>query len=174
MSLTKRQSNRLRFLILGAWAENWLNGKESRSAALKTFRATISGAESSEELHQFVYYYNWDDGVKQLQWVLNHPLCDQGTALLAFWLGEPAFYFQYRNRMEVPEWGRPNWTFLQKTSNRYLNGGFERCTIKTIPTDILGHDYLRPPKTDEGKGLYRIPYGMCVASPGRVVKRMTT
>ncbi len=50
---------------------------------------TIACLKSKEELHVVAANYHWD-GSEQLQSlyaIIDHPLCDAGTALLLFWKG---------------------------------------------------------------------------------------
>ncbi|CAH0535481.1 hypothetical protein VST7929_03055 [Vibrio stylophorae] len=50
---------------------------------------TIECLQSKEELHVVADHYNWDDNaLPSLQAMIDHPLCDAGTALLLFWKGE--------------------------------------------------------------------------------------
>ncbi len=41
------------------------------------------------ELHAFVYLWNWGDGAAKMAEIAMHPHCDQGTALMLFWLTDP-------------------------------------------------------------------------------------
>jgi hypothetical protein len=40
---------------------------------------------NSEEIHQFVVEYNWDDGVERIADLLDNPNTVRGTALMVFW-----------------------------------------------------------------------------------------
>jgi hypothetical protein len=56
---------------------------------------TIFDELSSEELHYLASIYNWDDGPTVLNWIVESPKCDLGTAIMIFWLAEPDYYFKY-------------------------------------------------------------------------------
>lgn len=55
------------------------------------------------ELDQLARHHNWDDGVKKLQSVVEHPRCDLGTALMVYWLGEPEELAQYAKEADAPK-----------------------------------------------------------------------
>src|SRR6185437_93550 len=40
---------------------------------------------TAAELHDFAEHFNYDDDLDMLGWVVSHPACDLGTALLAYW-----------------------------------------------------------------------------------------
>ncbi|MGX2954874.1 DUF4274 domain-containing protein [Shewanella sp. JL219SE-S6] len=45
-----------------------------------------------EELHYVAANLNWDNGLESPAAILNHPLCDAGTALLLYWYGQGFFH----------------------------------------------------------------------------------
>jgi len=46
---------------------------------------------NTEQLHEFMLRYNWDDGFEVPRAVLNHPGCERGTALFMLWaMGGPS------------------------------------------------------------------------------------
>jgi hypothetical protein len=173
MGLKKRQIDRIQYLIHGLCFDEFREGKISHEAVLQKYRRIVEEMETPEELHQFVSNYNWDDGIDRLQWVISHPLCDQGTALLVFWLSDPAYFYEFPKVTDVSKWARPQWTFLKTIEQKYLDRSFSSQKIKVDPANIWGSNYLQIPKTAEGAGLLRIPYGMCVPSPGRSVERLS-
>ena len=173
MALKKPQLERLHYLVRGHWANDWLDEKETKSAATRKYKKSLAEIESPEELHQLAWNHNWDDGIQFLEWMVEHPQCDKGTALLIFWLGEPAFHFRFSKRNEVSDWAFPTWKFLKKLSERYLEESFAHQKIKTDPSNIWQVNYLEKPRNEEGMGLYRIPYGLCVPSPGKPIRRLS-
>ena len=52
---------------------------------------------SSTEQYYLASIYNWDDGVKVLQWIIDSDKCDKGTAIRIFWMAEPDYYFDYNS-----------------------------------------------------------------------------
>ncbi|MGZ3679993.1 MAG: DUF4274 domain-containing protein [Ktedonobacterales bacterium] len=41
--------------------------------------------------HQVAWKWNWDSGIKPLQWIIRQPRCDRGTALLIYWYSGPRY-----------------------------------------------------------------------------------
>jgi Domain of unknown function (DUF4274) len=48
--------------------------------------------QSPRVWHQVALTWNWDNGTYFLDWILNQPACDKGTALSIYLGGEPGFY----------------------------------------------------------------------------------
>jgi Domain of unknown function (DUF4274) len=64
---------------------------------------------SAEELHAFAQCFNWDFGSSEMRWVVNHPKCDLGTAIMIYWNASPLFYFKkYSNRSDLAK-GKPDY-----------------------------------------------------------------
>jgi hypothetical protein len=40
--------------------------------------------KASEEMHQFAWHWNWDNGSEAMRWIIRQPQCDLGTALLIY------------------------------------------------------------------------------------------
>ena len=55
------------------------------------------------ELDQLARHHNWDDGVKKLQTIVEHPGCDLGTALTIYWLGQPEELADYETPAQAPK-----------------------------------------------------------------------
>lgn len=64
-----------------------MNTKKVKMALQDSLK--VSSLKLPEERHQFVLYWNWDDGVKPLQWIVEQPDTDKGTALYIYWLSNP-------------------------------------------------------------------------------------
>lgn len=58
---------------------------------------------SPEERHLLVLHWNWDDGQKEINWIIDQPDTDRGTALLIYWLISPRYLHQFATVQEVPE-----------------------------------------------------------------------
>lgn len=76
IKLTPEQQARVEFLLYECYET------ESITENLKQL-------ESTQEIHEFATNYNWDYGIEPLKLILQHPLCDRGTALKIYWLGQP-------------------------------------------------------------------------------------
>jgi len=88
---------------------------------------------SSAEQYFLASEYNWDDGVVVLDWIIDSPKCDRGTAILIFWLAEPDYYFDYTENT-IDEWGRDVWKLLQKIIERIKKGDFKTSRFAFNPT----------------------------------------
>ncbi|RAK65854.1 DUF4274 domain-containing protein [Hymenobacter edaphi] len=80
--------------------------------------ARFQQLRSAAELHYLADAYNWDDGVTVLDWVINSPTCDYGTALLIFWRAQPDFYTEFANEQEADEEG-----FFSVAADHHLQMG---------------------------------------------------
>lgn len=162
MALSSKQRSRVDLLREGVW------GKPSKSASIQAFKRALRDVESPEELHQFVTTCNWDDGMEALELVLKHPQCDQGTALLMYWLGEPWCFAEPPKPKGV---NRPVYDLLMLIEDLYLAGKFKNQTIKVDPQNIDGFNYLKIQADWQRDGYKRIPLGMTWPSPGKTLKR---
>lgn len=78
-----------------------------------------------EDIQTAVRYYklakehNWDDDYEALYGILLDPGCDQGTALMIYWLGKPKYFCQFTDRMEVPSYNRENYDLLKMIEKKY-------------------------------------------------------
>lgn len=62
----------------------------------------ISDLQSMEELHFVAANLNWDDDDPDIvRAIIEHPLCDAGTALLLYWYGQ-GFYFSTPETLDTP------------------------------------------------------------------------
>ena len=87
---------------------------------------------NSAEQYYLAENYNWDDGTIVLEWIIDSPKCDKGTASLIFWKAEPDFYFDY-NAKTIEEYERPIWNLLQKIVKKFKENGFTNSQFKFDP-----------------------------------------
>ncbi len=116
MSLTDEQLARIDFLLY-----------ECEDDA--TFAETLLRIESSAELHALAQQINWDGGFDELNAVLEHPLCDRGTALMVYWLGEPTYFADFASDDDVPPVNQPLKQFLNRVENQLMTEHFKSNTI---------------------------------------------
>ena len=84
-----------------------LENEEETIPDFKKFK-TLNSAEQ----YYLADNYNWDDGPKVLQWIVDSSNCDKGTACLIFWRAEPDYYFDYTSNT-VDEYEKDIWLLLQ-------------------------------------------------------------
>ena len=116
MSLTDEQLARIDFLLYECDDD-------------QTFAQTLLRIESSAELHALAQQINWDGGFDELHAVLKHPLCDRGTALMIYWLGEPKYFAEFTSDDDVPDVNRPLKEFLDYVEDQLMTEQFKSNTI---------------------------------------------
>lgn len=137
--------------------------------------ATYQWLDSTVELHQFAWSYNWDDGPEIPLWIIRHPHCDRATALLIYWRASPHWYAQYASREDVddPDYG-PHWDLLtydliREIEERYVSGSYTSQTIHFDPTNFEGYDMTEDRYGLEAKR--EIPQIMYEPTPGIKLKK---
>lgn len=87
---------------------------------------------SSAEQYFLAHYFNWDDDITVLNWIIDSPKCDKGTASLIFWRAEPDSYFQY-NYETVRSDEKKIVDLLQKIISKFKNNDFKKSSLKFDP-----------------------------------------
>ena len=87
---------------------------------------------SSSEQYFLASKYNWDDGTIVLDWIIDSPKCDKGTAVMIFWMAEPDYYFDYSEET-VDDWARDVWKLLQKIIKKLKNNEFNKSKFAFNP-----------------------------------------
>lgn len=87
---------------------------------------------SAPELHYLADLYNWDDGVEVLNWIIESPFCDLGTAKLIFWEADPIYYTRYAT-LEEAGLDLDTLALLFKIIHYYNSGKFKKAIIKYNP-----------------------------------------
>ena len=84
--------------------------------------------QGAKTWHQVALTWNWDNGVETLNWILDQPSCDRGTAIALYLLGEPGFYaekFASLDEMRAADhFGVKNAEFLAGICRRWADGAF--------------------------------------------------
>jgi Domain of unknown function (DUF4274) len=114
--------------------------------------------ESADELHQFAHQVNWDVGCKSLLQLIEHPLCDRGTALLVYWNGSPEYYLQFTNSTEAKAAKADvgNFKLLEKIEQKLL--------AKTFASEMFRFDACELAAPSNAKRTY--PEVVLGGSPG--------
>jgi len=106
------------------------NPIEDEEEAFKCFKKL----NSSAQLHYLADLYNWDEEKNVLEWIVDSPLCDYGTALLIFWRAQPDFYTQFANEAEAG-YEKDTYNLLQRILGNYRNGKYRKAGIKYLPLE---------------------------------------
>ena len=87
---------------------------------------------NSAEQYYLADNYNWDDGTIVLDWIIDSPKCDKGTACLIFWRAEPDYYFDYTAET-IEEYQADVWNLLQKIVERFKKDDWKSSKFEFIP-----------------------------------------
>ena len=138
-ALNATQIERIEYLATDAWVVD--SGSPDDDTVSNANFTRVLNAMSSIELHHFACNFNWDCGTDELAAVVDHPDCDAGTALMIFWLGQPAHYFRAHKRNKLTESETPVFAWLDSIARRLVSGDFSCCNIACDPFDIMGQPF---------------------------------
>lgn len=116
---------------------------------------------NSAEQYFLADNYNWDDGTAVLDWIIDSPKCDKGTASLIFWRAEPDFYFDYTAET-IENYKRPVWSLLQKIMKKFRKNEFKNSKLKFAPIE---EGYKTDWKTE--LDIWEIPAELKTATKGK-------
>ncbi|WP_197056977.1 DUF4274 domain-containing protein [Cellulophaga sp. Hel_I_12] len=88
---------------------------------------------NSAEQYYLADNYNWDDGAVVLQWIINSPKCDKGTACKIFWNAEPDYYYDFTAET-IDQYEKDIWNLLQSIVKRFKENDFAKSRFKFNPT----------------------------------------
>ncbi len=96
---------------------------------------------TAAELHAFADHHNFDDGPALLSWIVSHPACDLGTALLAYWRCDPVHV-----RTGNADYERPYRDLLALVEARVAAGAYATATCPYDPVaDGFGDGHMDNP-----------------------------
>ncbi|UXK09313.1 DUF4274 domain-containing protein [Shewanella putrefaciens] len=88
----------------------------------------ISDLQSMEEVHFVAANLNWDDDDPNIvRAIIEHPLCDAGTALLLYWYGQ-GFYYSTPETLNTP-FGQ----LFKTITDRFVTRGYASYKIHFDP-----------------------------------------
>lgn len=88
----------------------------------------ISDLQSMEEVHFVAANLNWDDDDPDIvRAIIEHPLCDAGTALLLYWYGQ-GFYYSTPETLNTP-FGQ----LFKTITDRFVTRGYASYKIHFDP-----------------------------------------
>ena len=144
MPLAPHQAARIRTLLDGGWADQACSDEQPEYWI--TFDRLLAQIESPEELHAFADQWNWDRGTPPMRRVLDHSLCDRGTALMIYWRIDPVFFLNpkhdTRKKVEAVLWPDAiiHWDILRQIERRLAANDFRSARIPFDPTNDHGRD----------------------------------
>jgi hypothetical protein len=162
MALTDEERRRVEWLLEG----HLMDADVDEAEYTVKWERTFAVMESSEELFLFAHHASSDLTVAEWRRVIDNPLCDQGTALLAFWRNSPGYLYQYASAAEVPyDDGRHD--LVRDIERRYLAGQFPSRGLRFDPASFRGHNLLLDYPAEGG--VERVPQELRQPSPGQPV-----
>ncbi len=102
----------------------------------KVNRDDFDKLKSAKELHYLASIFNWDDDTEVLEWIINSPLCDKGTALLIFWSSQPDFYTRFENEQEA-EYERDTFRLIRNIIKNYQDGFYKKARFRFNPRSAM-------------------------------------
>lgn len=163
MNYSKKQINRLNYLLMDEWVVDDPDESE------KNLISALSEIESSEELHQFAGNFNSDGGVDVLRKVINHRLCDKGTALMIYHLLRPGYYYRQLDKGKpfMPD-QQDAFDLITEIEERCKKNAFSQSAINFDPHNSRGRDLLKEDSANPGNRL--VPEMMKNPTPGKEVE----
>jgi hypothetical protein len=160
MSLTPHQRRRVAWLKDGHLDNDDFDSPEFQARWHLHFAAISSPQElylfASEE-HPATQPYEW-------RRVLDHPLCDAGTALLVLWRNSPVHHFGD----EPPGgWERDRYDLVREIATKYTAGEYPSAVVRFDPAAFKNTNFLARHTPDE---LARLPGILLKPSPGEPVR----
>lgn len=100
---------------------------------------------TSEALHYLSTYWNWDNGVKVLQWIIESSLCSEATALEIFWLAQPHDFQCYKLNMILEDTIKNDiFNLIKIILKNYQNKFYQKTTIKFDPESYYENEFIIP------------------------------
>jgi hypothetical protein len=177
--LSRAQVRRVRFLLYGRWDDDdnpmgYLDDEDGEDRAgddvppddrAEQFAQELALVESPVELHYFAMNYNWDDGEDALRAVIDHPLCDMGTASMIYWSAQPDLLLGWEAEGTCSESELDDLAFVKRLQTRLLRRDFGHRQIRFDPRNFLGVDYTQPDAGSTGMPL--VPEALKEPTQGR-------
>ncbi len=161
MALTARQRKRVAWLIDGHLADDY-----DEATFQDRWAREFAALSSPEEMFLLASGSHPDQGPEEWRRVLDSPLCDMGTALLIFWLNDPAYHYEFASPEDVPSINRGSYDLVREIERKYRAGAYPSGVVRFDPTAFDGFSFL------DGQALEaveRVPAEMRRPSPGEPV-----
>jgi hypothetical protein len=87
----------------------------------------------AETLHEFARSWNFDAGLGPLAQLIRLPNCELATAKLVYWLLEPEWHLQFKDRAHVPGFAQEGFDLVQEIERRVREGQYREDRIAFDP-----------------------------------------
>ncbi len=78
----------------------------------------------AQALFKKAYFFNWDNGLKSLEKMINDPNCDLATASMIFWHGQPDYYYNKPENETFESYETKAFDFLKSLADKILANKF--------------------------------------------------
>lgn len=81
---------------------------------------------SPDDWHIFCDHWNWDNGLKELDFIVSQRNCDLATAATIFYLAEPGHWIDFETREHVPIHGLASYDLARKIAVNASSGYYTK------------------------------------------------
>jgi Domain of unknown function (DUF4274) len=118
--------------------------------------------------------WNWDHDTRVLSWIASQKNCDQATAQLIFWVGNPYdFLPRHGKPFEVNDYNKPRFEMLKMILQNWRDGFYSRQEIEFVgspnPELALGAYRFYEAQCDQTLLPWTVPDTLGEPRPGRLV-----
>lgn len=168
MALTEKQRKRIAYM-----KDGYLVDKDEVIFQTRFDRA-FAAMSSPEEFFLFASESHPNQEPDEWRKILNHTLCDQGTALLVYWRCSPITCYKARYDFFVESsinedyWNfiKPGFEFLKEIEKQYGGSGYPSRIVRFDPNHFKGRSFFRAHSVED---LSRVPILMREPSEGESV-----
>ncbi|AWM37608.1 hypothetical protein GobsT_44020 [Gemmata obscuriglobus] len=161
MTLSPEQRKRV------AWLKDGHLDDEDEGTFDARWWRQFAALASPEELFLHASECHPAQGVAEWRRLLDHRLCDQGTALLIFWRNSPVHEY---GSEPAGGWDRERHELVREIAGRCAAGAYPSALVRFDPAAFKGFSFLAGYTPEE---LERVPAHMRVPSPGQPVAPLT-
>jgi hypothetical protein len=159
VELTPQQRQRVAWIIDGHLADDYDEDTHEQQRA-----QALAELATPEELFLFASESHPAQEPGKWRWVIEHPLCDRGTALLVFWRNSPVRV--YSDELCENESDRERSELVREIAARCAANQWPFSRVRFDPTAFKGFSFLDSYEPDE---LARVPAHMLIPTPGAPV-----
>ncbi len=107
------------------------DGDYYRDLGYENYLTIEKKIKSAKDIYLTIKYMNWDGGIEMVNKLIDHPKCDKGTALLAFWYNCPDYYIdKEENKL----------SFWEKNGYKLHHKLFKRLTTNYYSNEVISFD----------------------------------
>jgi len=112
----------------------WMTYEEMdyyRDLGYENFVTIEKKIKDTKDIYLTIRNMNWDGGINVIDKLIDHPKCDKGTALLAFWYNCPDYYID-KDKKNLKLWEKDGYKLHHKL--------FKRLTTNYYSDEVVSFD----------------------------------